>query len=101
MRGSGLGQQVTVLTFSEFGRRVLENGSAGTDHGTSGPVFVAGDSVNAGILGRYPSLSDLEDGDLKVTVDFRSIFSNLLTNWLGVDATRVLGGEFEALPVVA
>ncbi len=101
MKKSGLGDRIVVLAFSEFGRRVKENASAGTDHGTSGPVFVAGESIKAGILNPYPSLDDLEDGDLKTTVDFRSIYSSLLTDWMHVDANRPLGGAFQPFHVVS
>jgi uncharacterized protein (DUF1501 family) len=100
MKHSGVADRVVVLTFSEFGRRVQENASAGTDHGTSGPVLVAGEPVKAGVLSRYPSLSDLEDGDLKTTVDFRQVYASLLTDWLGVDSIIPLGGTFQAFPVI-
>src|SRR5262249_17371361 len=68
-----LADRVIVLAFSEFGRRVRENDSEGTDHGTAGPVFLAGPAVRAGIHGETPSLLDLEDGDLKMAVDFRRV----------------------------
>ncbi|MEZ6127662.1 MAG: DUF1501 domain-containing protein [Planctomycetaceae bacterium] len=97
MNASGFGDRVTVLTFSEFGRRVQENASAGTDHGTSGPVFIAGESLNAGMHGVYPSLADLEDGDLQTTVDFRTIYSALLTDWLEIDSVLTPGSEFPPL----
>jgi uncharacterized protein (DUF1501 family) len=99
MKTAGLGEQVIVLSFSEFGRRVQENASAGTDHGTAGPVFVAGESVQAGMLAEYPSLEELEDGDLKSTVDFRQIYASILTNWLQIDRSAPLGGEFIPLRV--
>ncbi|MCA9050819.1 MAG: DUF1501 domain-containing protein [Planctomycetaceae bacterium] len=99
MKAGGFGDRVTVLAFSEFGRRVQENASAGTDHGTSGPVFVAGESVNAGLHGTYPLLADLEDGDLKSTTDFRTIYSALLTDWLRIDSLRSLGKDFPRFPV--
>jgi len=79
--------RVAVMAFSEFGRRVEENGSRGTDHGTAGPVFVAGGSVRGGLIGQHPSLKDLDQGDLKFTTDFRSIQRTLLENWLGHKAT--------------
>ncbi|WP_417387086.1 DUF1501 domain-containing protein [Gimesia sp.] len=100
LRKAGFSDRIMVMAFSEFGRRVQENDSAGTDHGTSGPVFVAGASVNSGILGNYPSLVDLEDGDLKSTVDFRCIYASLLSHWLGIDASAPLGGTFKPLKVV-
>lgn len=100
LKDCGLADRVVVLTFSEFGRRVKENASGGTDHGTSGPVFVAGEPVKAGLLGSYPSLSKLADGDLQTTVDFRSLYASILTDWLDVDSTGPLGGVFEPFQVV-
>lgn len=100
MKKHKLSDRVTVLTFSEFGRQLRENASAGTDHGTCGPVFVAGDAVKPGILSKHPSLTDLEDNEMKATVDFRSIYSSLLSGWLGIDADMPLGGEFAPLSVV-
>lgn len=100
MKSIGKEDQVVVLTFSEFGRRVKENDSAGTDHGTSGPVFIAGKPVKAGLLAEYPALDDLVDGDLKTTVDFRRIYASLLTDWMKVDADVAIGGRFEPLRVV-
>lgn len=100
IRQAGLSDRIMVMAFSEFGRRVQENASAGTDHGTSGPVFIAGESVKSGILNDYPSLVDLADGDLKSTIDFRRIYSSLLSDWLNIDATLPLGGKFKPLKVV-
>lgn len=82
-------------------RRVKENASVGTDHGTSGPVFVAGEAVNAGILSQYPSLAEIVDGDLPTTIDFRSIYASVLSDWLGVNAEVPLGGMFKPLKVTA
>jgi uncharacterized protein (DUF1501 family) len=81
-----LDQQVAVMAFSEFGRRVQENGSAGTDHGIAGPMFFAGSGVRGGIVGAHPSLSDLDDGDLKFAIDFRQVYSTVLAKWLGVSS---------------
>jgi uncharacterized protein (DUF1501 family) len=92
-----LAERVLVLCFSEFGRRVQENGSHGTDHGTSGPVFLAGAGVRAGLVGETPRLLDLEDGDLKMTVDFRRIYASVLEDWLGLPSKLALGGEFNKL----
>jgi uncharacterized protein (DUF1501 family) len=89
-----------VVCFSEFGRRVAENGSAGTDHGTAGLVLLAGPSVRTGVVGRYPSLTDLADGDLKWLVDFRQVYATLLDEWLGLNSQVVLGGSFERIPVL-
>jgi uncharacterized protein (DUF1501 family) len=96
-----LAERVTVLAFSEFGRTVQENASAGTDHGTSGPVFLAGSQVRAGLQGPMPSLLDLDPqcGELRVVTDFRRVYATVLENWLGLDAKPVLGGDFELLPL--
>ncbi len=92
-----LADRVTVLCFSEFGRRVAENGSAGTDHGTAAPVFLAGPGVKSGLLGATPSLSDLEDGDIKMAIDFRRVYASVLESWLGVPSKAAIGGAFEPL----
>jgi uncharacterized protein (DUF1501 family) len=92
-----LAERVVVLCFSEFGRRVAENGSQGTDHGTAGPVLLAGPGVRAGLLGEAPRLLDLQDGDLKMTTDFRRVYAAVLEDWLGLPARTALGGTFEKL----
>ncbi len=92
-----LAERVVVMAFSEFGRRVEENNSLGTDHGTAGPVFFAGARIRGGIHGRVPSLVDLEDGDLKWNVDFRQVYASVLRDWLGIDPEAALGGRFEEL----
>jgi uncharacterized protein (DUF1501 family) len=94
-----LAERVVVLAFSEFGRTVKENGSGGTDHGTAGPVFLAGPGVKGGLAGAAPSLTDLVEGEPKMTVDFRSVYATALRDWLGLPARASLGGEFEALPL--
>ncbi len=96
-----LADRVAVLLFSEFGRTVAENGSAGTDHGTSGPVFLAGPNVRGGLVGATPSLLDLDPkfGDLKTTIDFRRIYATILDDWLGLQSKQALGGAFEPLPL--
>jgi uncharacterized protein (DUF1501 family) len=94
-----LAERVAVLCFSEFGRRVQENGSAGTDHGTAGPVFLAGPGVKAGVVGEAPSLVDLEAGDLKMGLDFRRIYASVLEDWLGLPAKAALNGPFAKLPL--
>lgn len=96
----GRGNDVVVMTFSEFGRRAQENGGAGTDHGAASVMFVTGASVQGGVHGDYPKLDDLEGGDLKYHTDFRSVYSTVLGNWLQVSPTRVLGGEFPCLKFV-
>jgi uncharacterized protein (DUF1501 family) len=95
-----LADRVLVLGFSEFGRRVAENGSAGTDHGTAGLVLLAGQGVKGGIHGKVPSLTDLPDGDPRWSVDFRRIYATVLEDWLGLSAEQALGGRFERLPLI-
>jgi uncharacterized protein (DUF1501 family) len=92
-----LAERVAVLCFSEFGRRVSDNGTSGTDHGTAGPVLLAGPRVRPGLVGRTPSLTDLDDGDLKVGVDFRRVYAAVLDGWLGLPAEAALGRAFEPL----
>jgi uncharacterized protein (DUF1501 family) len=99
---SGDGRRVVVLAFSEFGRRLAENGSAGTDHGTAAPAFLAGPAVQAGLHGPYPNLRDLDEGgDPRFAIDFRRVYATLLDRWLGCPAERVLGAKFEHLPLLA
>jgi uncharacterized protein (DUF1501 family) len=95
----GQAQRVTVMAFSEFGRRVAENSSAGTDHGAAAPMFIAGGGLKGGIYGDYPSLTDLQDGDLKYHVDFRQVYSTILKDWMGADAASLLGHDYGRLPV--
>jgi uncharacterized protein (DUF1501 family) len=99
LASAGLAQRVAVLCFSEFGRRVQENSSGGTDHGTAGPVFVAGAGVQGGLVGPTPRLLELEDGDLKMGVDFRRVYATVLEDWLGLPAQAALGRAFERLPL--
>jgi uncharacterized protein (DUF1501 family) len=101
LAGAKLADRVLVLAFSEFGRRVGENGSKGTDHGTAGPVFLAGAPVKGGLHGAAPRLLELQDGDLKMTVDFRRVYASVLEDWLGVTAKTILGGEHERLPLLS
>jgi uncharacterized protein (DUF1501 family) len=91
----GKADNVVVMTWSEFGRRVEENGSLGTDHGTAAPMFVLGNAVNKGIFGEPPSLSSLDsNGNLKYTIDFRSVYATVLDRWMGASSKDVLGGSF-------
>lgn len=92
LKSSGRASDVTVVIYSEFGRRVKANASQGTDHGTSGPVFVIGDRINGGMYGDQPSLSKLVDGDLAVTTDFRDIYASVLQNDLKSDPAQILDG---------
>jgi len=97
LKHHGHDKRVVVLTFSEFGRRVKENGSKGTDHGAAGPVFVSGGAIKGGLHGEHPSLTDLDDGDLKFHTDFRRIYATLLDDWLGVSSQDLLGEQFAKL----
>jgi uncharacterized protein (DUF1501 family) len=100
----GRGNDVAVMMFTEFGRRVEENGSLGTDHGTAGPMFLFGkhDRIKGGFYGRPPSLTDLDDGNLKMTTDFRSVYATAIKEWLGYDDTDVvLKGRFDSLGAFA
>ncbi len=91
--GSPRGRGVVVAAYSEFGRRVQVNGSAGTDHGTAGPVLVVGPGVRGGMYGDQPSLTDLDNGDLRAALDFRDVYATLLQNVLGTEASVVFPGE--------
>lgn len=101
LRKAKLDERVVTLCFSEFGRRVTENGSAGTDHGTAGPVFVVGRNAKGGLYGETPSLSDLEADNLKTSLDFRQAYATVIDRWLGASSTSVLGAEFEPLDFLA
>jgi uncharacterized protein (DUF1501 family) len=91
----GQGEHVTVMCFSEFGRRVAENASAGTDHGTAGPMFLAGTQVQSGLIGQHPDLTDLQDGDLRHHTDFRQVYATVLEDWLGCDSESILLGRYD------
>ena len=96
LREHDASDNVTLLVFTEFGRRVHDNGS-GTDHGSGGVAFVVGDNVKGGMYGEYPSLEEdkLLEGDLHFNNDFRSIYTDLLENWMGLDAQPLVNGTFE------
>ena len=101
LEGDRRANEVVVMTFSEFGRRVAANASGGTDHGTAAPLFVAGPGVRGGLYGEQPSLTDLDQGDLKFTTDFRSVYATVLAHVIGTDPKPVLGGQtFPILPFV-
>jgi len=82
---------VVLMTYSEFGRRVRANASQGTDHGTAGPIFVVGEPVKGGFYGEEPSLTDLDNGDLKYTSDFRDVYHELLARTVGTDPAPAVG----------
>jgi uncharacterized protein (DUF1501 family) len=91
MRTNTYGKKLVVMMYSEFGRRVAANASQGTDHGAAGPVFLAGAPVKGGFYGDEPSLTDLNDGDLKITTDFRDVYHELLSHTLGSDPIPSVG----------
>jgi uncharacterized protein (DUF1501 family) len=96
----GNDKRVLAMTFSEFGRRVTQNASNGTDHGTAMPIFVIGGAVRGGVYGDHPSLTDLDHGDLKFAIDFRSVYATVLQSWLGRNPSDVIAGSFPTLPIV-
>lgn len=102
MERLGRADDVVLMAFSEFGRRVAENTSLGTDHGTAGPAFIIGAPVAGGHYGAPPSLTDLDDGNLRHTTDYRRLYSTLIKGWMGHDAVaEVLKDDFSPLPVFA
>ena len=100
MDSKGRANDTMIMTFSEFGRRVKENGSQGTDHGTAEPMFLIGGRVSGGLYGSYPSLTDLDSGDLKFNVDFRQVYATVLQDWLGADPSQVLYSQFQKLNMI-
>jgi uncharacterized protein (DUF1501 family) len=94
LKAAKLADRVALLAFSEFGRTIKENGSAGTDHGTAGVVFLAGPGIRGGLAGTVPSLTDLEGGEPKMSTDFRAVYAGVLEGWLGLPSRDVLGGSF-------
>lgn len=97
VRRTKAGRKVVVAVYSEFGRRPRANASQGTDHGTSGPVFVLGEPVKGGFYGDQPSLTDLTDDDLRTTVDFRDVYATLLRDVLDTEPDRILDGHAGSL----
>src|SRR5262249_27066193 len=93
-------QRRALMAEPELGRRVKENGSRGTDHGSGSCMSVAGTQVVGGLVGKPPSLSDLTDGDIKYHTDFRRVYATLLDDWLGVESKGVLGEQFEKLALI-
>jgi uncharacterized protein (DUF1501 family) len=100
LKQQGNFERVLLMTFSEFGRRLAENANGGTDHGAAAPMFVLGGAVKPGMFGKYPSLTDLDRGDLKFNTDFRSVYGTVLDQWLKAPSQVVLGRKFPALPIV-
>jgi uncharacterized protein (DUF1501 family) len=97
LEAQGKADDVTVLVFSEFGRRVTENASAGTDHGQAGLMFVLGKKVKGGLYGAYPDLEKLENGDLKFNTDFRAVYATALDRWLNIPSKDILGASFPSM----
>jgi uncharacterized protein (DUF1501 family) len=100
MQAQGNDGRVMTMAFSEFGRRVGQNASNGTDHGTAAPMFMFGPKVQGGFHSRHPSLTSLDNGDLKYTCDFRSVYAEVLDSWLSTKSTDVLQGKFNHLRVL-
>jgi len=101
LAAAGQADRVAVLTFSEFGRRVAENASMGTDHGAAAPLFVVGPVAAKGLVGAHPDFDDLDDGDLKHHTDFRRVYATMLESWLGCLAAPVVGPGFTPLDLFA
>lgn len=99
MSARGHRDRILILTFSEFGRRVQENGSRGTDHGAAAPMFLIGGRVRPGLIGEHPSLEKLEFGNLKHHTDFRQVYAAVLEKWLGIPSAGILDGQFQPLDV--
>ena len=97
LEAHGMADKVLIATWSEFGRRPKENASGGTDHGSAAPVILIGNPVQGGVYGQSPSLSSLDNGNLRYTVDFRSIYQEILSGHLGSDAKEILGDSYDRL----
>ncbi len=100
LRRDKLLDRVLLMTFSEFGRTVAENGRRGTGHGAAAPLFLAGGRLGGGLIGEHPSLADLDQGAQKVHTDFRRVYATVLESWLGFDSQLVLGGKYKPLDVL-
>lgn len=101
LEDDGTADRVTTMVFSEFGRRVQENASGGTDHGTAAPMFLIGNAIQPGLHGTTPGLDKLDQGDLIHTVDFRRIYATVLQEWFAANPKQVLGGSYETMPLFA
>ncbi len=93
-------ERVLLMTFSEFGRRVVQNASGGTDHGAAAPLMLFGSRLKQGLIGKHPSLTDLDAGDLKYNVDFRSVYASILQNWLDTPSKPILGRQYQTFDLV-
>lgn len=101
LEADGTADRVVTMVFSEFGRRVAENASGGTDHGTAAPMFLVGKGIKPGLHGAYPSLTDLDGGDLKHSTDFRNVYAGILRDWFQVDPKLVLNHPADPLALLA
>jgi uncharacterized protein (DUF1501 family) len=94
-------KRTLTMTFSEFGRRVAENASRGTDHGEAAPVFLIGGGVKGGLYGTHPSMDNLDNGDIKFTTDFRSVYATVIEKWLGRPSAGIIAGSYPTMPMLA
>lgn len=99
MKARGHGDRVMMMTFSEFGRRPYENGSKGTDHGTSAPMLFVGNRIKSGLIGEHPSLTDLAFRNMKHHTDFHQVYAAVLENWVGVSSKKVLDGDHKPVDI--
>jgi len=97
----GNDKRTLTMTFSEFGRRVAENASRGTDHGEAAPLFLIGGGVKGGLYGTHPSLDNLDNGDIRFTTDFRSVYATVIEKWFGRPTSGIISGTFPTLPMLA
>lgn len=101
LKREGRFEDVLLMTFSEFGRRVKQNASGGTDHGTANNMFLVGGGLKKkGLINELPDLTALDDGDLKYQLDFKNVYATILKNWLGADASGILGADYSTLDFV-
>ena len=100
LKAQGNSGRVLTMCFSEFGRRVAQNASGGTDHGTAAPMYFVGEMIKPGLLGEHPSLTDLDEGDLKYNVDFRSVYAAVLEDWMGAPSDRILGKGYRKAKII-
>ena len=101
LKRENLMSRVLLMTFSEFGRTLSENGRRGTDHGAAAPVFLVGGRVQGGLHGKHPSLTELDQDALKFQVDYRCLYATVLQRWLGFDARPILGESYDTIDVIA
>ena len=100
LKKQGNDTRVLTVSFSEFGRRVQQNASGGTDHGAAAPMFLMGPMIRPGVIGNHPSLTDLDAGDLKYQIDFRSVYAGVLEGWLKADSKKILEATYKPVSVI-